>query len=119
MHSGMTDAAIATRCSNHLKFAAASAAQSACECAHPQLRHMFQQAAHEAIQAQGQLTELMLQRGWYVPLMATAQNAGQFQQNLAQVARESMNVVGAGGTAPSPGMGTGFGAGAGYQAPRF
>lgn len=118
MHAGMTDAAIATKCSSSLKFEAALSAQAACECSHPQLRQMFQQASQEAIQTQGRLAQLMIQRGWYVPLMSMGQNAGQFQQNLQTMAMETMNIT-TGGALMTPGaMAQGAGPAGGYQPPR-
>lgn len=84
-----TDAIVAMRCLNSLKHEASFAAMAACEAASPQVRQMFQQAAVDAIQAQGRLSQLAMQRGWYVPLQAGGGNMAQFRQNLQHIAGQA------------------------------
>lgn len=92
------DPIVATKCSNSLKFSASQAALAACEAIHPEVRQTFEQACQQSLQAQAQLADLMVQRGWYVPLQADAGNLSQFQANLQQISAPT-------GAAPTAGMG--------------
>lgn len=64
------DPIIATSVNTGLKTCASGFARSATECSTPEVRNALAKASQNAIQRQAELTKLMEQRGWYVPVDA-------------------------------------------------
>jgi spore coat protein CotF len=92
------DIAIGTMIDKDLKSCVATNARSACECTSPQLRQEFTRISQEGIHRQERLSNLLMQKGAYVPARIDHQTIQQMMPQL-QAAVQGINVTATGGAA--------------------
>jgi spore coat protein CotF len=103
-NSNSLDIAIATMINKDLKGCSTSNALSACECSSPELRQTFAQISQDGIRRQERLSQLMSQKGWYVPPPADQQT---HQMLAPQLQAATQGVGTAGGFSGITGAGAG------------